>query len=216
MNFYDDDWGEEKPEDPFKKKKMEILNDSITLRLLGDGDKKAGRHRFIQLLKRKVYWRHELTEDEFCALKKYGYQISLSRSRSPKYVVRGEQGTFEQVVCLLPGNENMQHMRDKEKMASLRREMAEIEYLVPETRKRIDVGFFNCEYNVAVEIQNSALEYMRLKDKVQIIESNFEYWYLVVPKKLKGEYQYLASEKGKVLCMKEALQDVFNSHLDGF
>jgi len=97
----------------------------------------------------------------------------------------------------------MQHVRDKEFVASLNRKISEIEWQVPKSQHRIDVVFNGI--NIGVEIQHSALEYSRLEEKIELLEKHFDKWFLIVPKEFVEKYSYLETGKGKVATMKEAL-----------
>lgn len=185
------------PEPP----KYDIFSDEFVMGKLGKGNIEQGRKRMKQLLKRDCYLLKELERVEIEVLMKHGYVTSNSRDK--KLQVRDEKGRFEYVVCLLPKNEGMQHVRDKEFIASLNRKISEIEWQVPKSQHRIDVVFYGRK--IGVEIQNSALEYSRLEEKIELLEKHFDKWFLIVPKEFVEKYSYLETGKGKVTTMKEAL-----------
>jgi len=187
--------------------KSEIINDDLLMKELGLGNKARGKKRFNQLLQRKLYWLDELDDAELYVLLLSGYVKSNSRSKDKKLVVRNEKGLFENVICLLPKNENMQHMRDKEFVANLDRRKAKIEWLVSATKKRIDV-VFKLNGKIGVEIQNSALEYRRLEEKIRSLNCNFDKWFFIVPKKFVERYSHLNTQYGKITDMKEAIKEI--------
>ena len=124
---------------PVKKENKDVLSDNSILSKLGNGDIAGGKKRFKQLLKRNLYWSKELNDEEIEALLSYGY--TKSNPRKKNLMVKDENGCFDYVICLLNENENMQHLRDKEFIAGLNRNISHIEWVVPGTQKRIDVVF---------------------------------------------------------------------------
>lgn len=188
---------------PIKKPEYDIFSDEFVMGKLGKGNIEQGKKRMKQLLKRDCYLLKELERVEIEALIKHGYVTS--NSRDEKLQVRDEKGRFEYVVCLLPKNEGVQHVRDKEFIASLNRKISEIEWQVPKSMHRIDVVFNLADKRIGVEVQNSALEYARLEEKIELLEKHFDKWFLIVPKEFVEKYSYLETGKGKVTTMKEAL-----------
>ena len=189
--------GQKRPEEI----KYNIFEDKFAMEKLGKGDAEQGKKRMKQLLKRDCYLLKELERIEHEVLMKCGY--TTSNPRDKQLQVRDEKGRFEYIVCLLPKNEGMQHVRDKEFVASLNRKISEIEWQVPKSQHRIDVVFNGI--NIGVEIQHSALEYSRLEEKIELLEKHFDKWFLIVPKEFVEKYSYLETSKGKVTTMKEAL-----------
>jgi hypothetical protein len=191
-----------------KDEKKEILNNKFFMKKLGKGNVKEGKKRFKQLLQRKLYWLDELNRVEYEVLLKCGYVQSNPRSKNKRYVVRNEQGKFDYVICLLPENESMQHMRDKEFIANLNRNISKTEWLAPDTQKRVDVMFKLVKKKIGVEIQNSSLEYSRLKEKINLLNKKFDRWFFIVPKKFVEKYSYFNTNKGEVTIMKEAINEI--------
>lgn len=192
----------------YRSSKREIVNNNALMKELGYGNAAKGKIRFKQLLKRKLYWINELQDIEYYALYLYGYIKSNSRSKNKRMRILNEKGQFESVTCLLPENESMQHMRDKEFVASLNYEHAVLEYPVPGRQNRIDVMFIYHGKTLGVEIQKSALEYSRLKDKVRMLKEQCHYWYLIMPKKFAEKYRYLTGDNGEVVTMHQAITKI--------
>lgn len=191
---------------PHEKDRKAVLNDNSILSKLGNGNIANGKKRFKQLLTRKLYRIEELNEDEIEALLDYGY--TKSNPRKKNLIVRNEKGYFEYVICLLNENESVQHMRDKELIASLNRNISEIEWLVPGTQNRIDVVFNLNGKKIGIEIQNSSLEYSRLQEKIELLEKHFDQWFFIASRNLADNYYYLGTNKGKVTIMKEAVKEI--------
>ena len=85
-----------------RNKKNKILRNDKLLKKIGRGSKDRGKKRFNKLLKRRLYWAHELSKYDIEALSKYGYVFSNSRSKDKRLRVRNEDGQIERVLCLLP------------------------------------------------------------------------------------------------------------------
>lgn len=197
-------WGD--VEDPWKK--SDILNYTEAMRDLGNDNIAKGKARFNQLLKRKLYWLRDLRDIEYYVLYLYGYIKSNSRSKNKRLHVKNERGQFESVICLLPENEGMQHMRDKEYIASYNYDHVTTEYLIEESKNRIDVVFDHFGKRLGIEIQLSLMEFSRLKQKVSLLTHNFNYWYMILPKKYVEKYSYLDNSNGKVVTMNEAITKI--------
>ena len=191
---------------PPEKDPNEIFNNDFIMKKLGKGDAEQGKKRMKQLLKRKLYWFDELERVELEALMKCGYVTSNSRNKA--LAVRDEKGHFDYVVCLLPQNEGMQHMRDKELIASLNRNISEVEWLVPKSQNRIDVVFNLNGKKIGVEIQNSSLEFLRLKEKIDLLDKHFDKWFFIVPKQFVKKYDYFSNSKGKVVSKNDAVKEI--------
>jgi len=189
-----------------KSSKKDVLRDKFLLRRLGNGNLAKGKKIFNQLLKRKFYWTYELNEHEIKALLTCGYVKSNPRKKG--LIVRDEHGYFDYIICDLNENESMQHLRDKEFIASLNRNISKVEWIVPGTQKRIDVMLKLDKEKIGIEIQHSSLEYSRLKEKIDLLDSRFNRWFFIVPKKFIKKYSYLDTSKGKVTTMKEALNEI--------
>lgn len=194
---------DEKP--PPEEHKPDIFENEFIMKKLGNGNIQKGKQRMKQLLQRKLYWAYELPRTEYEALMQDGYTESNTRSKNKRLVVRNEKGIFEYVICLLPDNESMQHMRDKEFIANLNRDIAQVEWQAPDSMNRIDVAF---DTLIGVEVQNCSLEYSRLKEKVDLLEKVFDYWFVIVPKKFVKSYDYLETRKGDITTMNEAVQKI--------
>ena len=188
--------------------KSEIVNNYELMLDLGQGNEAKGKARFNQLIKRNFYWMQDLEDIEFYVLHLYGYVKSNPRSKDKKLIVKDEKGRFEYVLCLLPNNESMQHMRDKEFIASLNYDVSQTEYLIPETQFRIDVMFDYHRKKIGVEVQKSLLEQLRLKQKIILLNNHFDVWYFIVPKKYVEKFSYLETSKGKVITMNEAIKEI--------
>ena len=188
--------------------KNEIIKREDLMKELGQGNVSNGKARFNQLLKRKLYWIRDLSIIEFYVLYLCGYAKSNSRSKDKRLHVKNERGQFEAVICLLPENEGMQHMRGKEYIASYNYDHATTEYLIEESQNRIDVAFDHFGKTLGIEIQLSLMEFSRLKQKVALLTNNFDYWYMIVPKKYVEKYSYLDNSKGKVVTMNEAITKI--------
>ena len=191
---------------PIKKPDYDIFSDEFVMKKIGKDDIEHGKKRMKQLLKRKLYWFEELERVELEALMKSGYVTSNSRNKA--LAVRNERGRFDYVICLLPQNESMQHMRDKEFIASLNRNISEVEWLVPKSQNRIDVVFNFNGKKIGIEVQNSTLEYARLQEKIDLLDKHFDRWFLIVPKQFVKKYDYFSNSKGKVLSKNDAVKEI--------
>ena len=190
-----------------KEDRKDISEDNFAMKKLGKGNIREGKKRLRQLLQRKLYWIGELNGVEYEVLLEYGYTQSNPRSKNKRDHVRNEQGRFEYVICLLPENEGMQHMRDKEFIAGLNRNISKTEWLAP-NQKRVDVIFNLGKKKIGIEIQNSSLEYSRLKEKIDLLNKKFDRWLFIVPKKFVESYSYFDTGKGKVTTMKKAIDEI--------
>ncbi len=186
--------------------KYNIFNDDFVMSRLGKGNIKKGKQAMKLMLKRIFYWIDELERVEVEALMKCDY--TASNSRKKELMVKDEKGRFEYVICVLPENESLQHLRDKEFIASLNRHASETEWKVPDSMHRIDVIFRIGDFSMGVEIQKSALEYRRMDEKVSLLTDYFDRWFIIVPKKYVQKYSYLNNQFGKVVTMKEGVKEI--------
>ena len=186
--------------------KNEIFKNDYVMSKLGKGNIKRGKKIMKQLLERNFYWASELERIELEALIMYGY--TTSNSKNKKLMVKDENGRFEYVVCDFPKNETLQHVRDKEFIASLDRNISYTEWKVPDSMERIDVVLRKYNFSIGVEIQISVLEYRRLMHKIDVLLDYCDRWFMIMPKKFVAKYSYLNNKFGKVTTMRNAIEEI--------